>query len=770
MSAAVGQSLPHESARLHVQGQARYLDDLAAPAGCLHGAFGLAGIAHGRILRLDLSAVHAAADVVAVLTADDIPAHNDCGAIIHDDPILADGLIHFMAQPVFLVVARSHEAARRAARLAVIDYEPLPPLIDIPAAQAADAALMPPVELRRGDADTALACAPHRLTGAMQLGGQEHFYLEGQIALASPREQDGLHVQSSTQHPSEMQQLIAHMLGWSSHQISVECRRMGGAFGGKESQSAQVACAAALAAWKTGQAVKLRLDRDDDMQITGKRHDFSYEWGAGFDEAGRLHGLAITMASRCGFSTDLSGPVNDRAIFHLDNCYYLDAVAVRSLRLRTHTVSNTAFRGFGGPQGIFAIEYILDEIARFLGLDPLAVREANFYGAPGSETRTTTHYGMPVQDNVAPALVAQLARDCDYHARRAALAAFNAQSPVLKRGLALTPVKFGISFTATHYNQAGAQVCIYADGSALVTHGGTEMGQGLYTKIAQIVAQELGLPLDRVRLSATDTSRVPNTSATAASSGTDLNGQAALAAARKIRKRLAEFFLLRHGLRQASAGGGTRAPRPEFADGEVRAGEVSESFTSLVAAAYRARIQLWDSGFYATPKIHYDAGSLHGRPFFYFAYGACCAEVVIDTLTGESRVLRADILHDAGKSINPALDIGQIEGGFMQGLGWLTMEELVFRADGRLMTHAPSTYKIPAASDCPPILNVRLFENANAEPSIHRSKAVGEPPLMHGFAVFFALRDACSAALGRTAPLQAPATPEAILRAIGGLA
>ncbi len=770
MSAAVGQSLPHESARLHVQGQARYLDDLAAPAGCLHGAFGLAGIAHGRILRLDLAAVRAAPGVVAVLTADDIPAHNDCGPIIHDDPILADGLVQFMAQPIFLVVARSHDAARRAARLAVIEYEPLPPLVDIPAAQAADATLMPPVALRRGDADTALACAPHRLQGAMQLGGQEHFYLESQIALASPREQDGLHVLSSTQHPSEMQQLIAHMLGWSSHQISVECRRMGGAFGGKESQSAQVACAAALAAWKTGQAVKLRLDRDDDMQITGKRHDFSYAWEAGFDEAGRLHGLAITMASRCGFSTDLSGPVNDRAIFHLDNCYYLDALAVRSLRLRTHTVSNTAFRGFGGPQGIFAIEYILDDIARFLGLDPLAVREANFYGEPGSETRTTTHYGMPVQDNIAPALVAQLARDCDYHARRAAIVAFNAQSPVLKRGLALTPVKFGISFTATHYNQAGAQVCVYADGSALVTHGGTEMGQGLYTKIAQIVAQELGLPLDRVRLSATDTSRVPNTSATAASSGTDLNGQAALAAARKIRKRLAEFFLLRHGLKPMSAEGGARAPRPEFADGAVRAGEVSEPFASLVAAAYRARIQLWDSGFYATPKIHYDAGSLHGRPFFYFAYGACCAEVVIDTLTGESRVLRADILHDAGKSINPALDIGQIEGGFIQGLGWLTTEELVFRADGRLMTHAPSTYKIPAASDCPPILNVRLFENANAEPSIHRSKAVGEPPLMHGFAVFFALRDACSAALGHTAPLQAPATPEAILRAIGGLA
>ncbi|MDQ7989811.1 MAG: xanthine dehydrogenase molybdopterin binding subunit [Candidatus Dactylopiibacterium sp.] len=762
MSATVGRPLRHESAPQHVAGRAPYIDDIPAPAGCLHAAFGLATCTHGRILTMDLAAVREAPGVVAVLTAADIPGLNDCGPSVHDDPILADGLVQFRAQPVFLVVATTHDAARRAARLGRIEYEALPALLDIESAVAAESWVLPPVTVTRGDAAAALQAAPHRLKGRATLGGQEHFYLEGQIALALPREEASLHVHSSTQHPTEMQQAVAHMLGWSAHQVSVECRRMGGAFGGKESQSAQVACAAALAAWRTGRAVKLRLDRDDDMQITGKRHDFAYDWEAGFDADGRLLGLAITLASRCGFSADLSGPVNDRAIFHLDNCYYLDALAVRSLRCRTHTVSNTAFRGFGGPQGIFAIEYILDDIAHRLGLDPLDVRRANFYALPGDTARNTTHYGMEVEDNIAPPLVDALARDCDYAARRAAIAAFNATSPVIKRGLALTPVKFGISFTATFYNQAGAQVSVYADGSVLVTHGGTEMGQGLHTKIAQIVAHEFGLPIERVRLSATDTSRVPNTSATAASSGADLNGKAAQDAARKIATRLAAFFRGRHGLPGDA--------EVRFADGALHAGDTREAFAALLPAAYKARIQLWDSGFYATPRIHYDPGTLKGRPFFYFAYGACCAEVAIDTLTGEYRVLRADILHDAGRSLNPALDIGQIEGGFVQGMGWLTREELVFHADGRLTTHAPSTYKIPSASDCPPILNVKLWQGDNLEDSIHRAKAVGEPPLMHGFAVFFALRDACSAALGAPAPLAAPATPEAVLRAIGGLA
>jgi xanthine dehydrogenase large subunit len=762
--AVVGNDDPHESGALHVAGRATYADDIVEQTGTLHAAFGLSSCAHARITGLDLDAVRALPGVVCVLTAKDIPALNDCGPIVHDDPILADGLVQFYGQPLFLVVAESHEVARRGARLARIQYEELPALLTTAEAVAAQSWVIPPVDMTRGDVVSALSAAPYRLHGTATLGGQEHFYLEGQIAYARPGEQDTMHVHSSTQHPTEMQHAVAHMLGWHSHQISVECRRMGGGFGGKESQSAQIACAAALAAWKTGRAVKLRLDRDDDMSITGKRHDFDHEWEVGFDGEGRILGLKLTMASRCGFSADLSGPVNDRALCHVDNAYYLDAVAVRSLRCKTHTVSNTAFRGFGGPQGMYAIEYIVDDIAQHLGLDPLDVRRVNFYGPSDGDARTMTPYGMKVEDNVAPALVEELAHTSDYATRRAAIAAFNATSPVVKKGIALTPVKFGISFNATLYNQAGAVVHVYADGTVLVTHGGTEMGQGLYTKIRQIVAHEFGLPVKAVRLSATDTSRVPNTSATAASSGTDLNGKAAQDAALKIKTRLASFFAQQHG--------GT-ASDVVFVDGQVCLGEVTQSFDEVVIAAYRARVQLWDSGFYTTPKIHWNKETMQGRPFFYFAYGAACVEVAIDTLTGESKVLRADVLHDAGKSINPAIDIGQVEGGFIQGMGWLTTEELCFRPDGaqrgRLTTHAPSTYKIPAASDVPEIFKVSLYDNANVEDSIHRSKAVGEPPLMLAFAVFFAIRDACSAAIGKAAPLAAPATPESILRALGGL-
>lgn len=771
MSGVVGKPLYHESAAQHVSGSATYIDDMRELHGTLHAAFGLSACAHGRILRMDLEAVRTAPGVVSVLTARDIPGVNDCGPIIHDDPILADGLVQFHGQPVFVVLAETHEAARRAARLAKIEYEPLPAILTTAEAVEAESWVLPPVHMQRGDAAAALAAAPLRLQGKATVGGQEHFYLEGQVAYAVPREHESMHVYSSTQHPTEMQHMVAHMLGWHSHQVSVECRRMGGGFGGKESQSAQIACAAALGVWKTGRPVKLRLDRDDDMTITGKRHDFDGEWEVGFDHAGRILGLRLTMASRCGFSADLSGPVNDRALCHVDNCYYLDAVDVRSLRCRTNTVSNTAFRGFGGPQGMFFIEAIVDDIARHLGLDSLQVRQVNLYDpSPASGRgepemrRDTTPYGMKVEDNVAPELIAELAASSDYAARREAVAAFNASSPVIKRGIALTPLKFGISFNATLYNQAGAVVHVYADGTVLVSHGGTEMGQGLYTKIRQVVAHELGLPDEQVRLTATDTSRVPNTSATAASSGADLNGKAAQAAALKIKQRLASFFAEQHGLAADSV---------VFADGMLRAGGVSQPFAEVVIAAYRARIQLWDSGFYSTPKIHWNKDTLQGRPFFYFSYGAACAEVAIDSLTGESRVLRVDILHDVGKSLNPAIDIGQIEGGFIQGMGWLTTEELWFRPDGaqkgRNMTHAPSTYKIPAASDCPPVFKVKLFDNANVEDTIHKSKAVGEPPLMLAFSVFFALRDACCAAAGRTVRLDAPATPEAILRAIGGL-
>ena len=769
----VGRSVPHESAPLHVSGKALYIDDLPEMAGTLHAAPGLSTCARGRIRAMDLSAVRAYPGVRCVLTAADIPGENNCGPILHDDPIITGDLVEFYGQVIFVVAAETREAARQAARLARVEYAAEPPILDMDSAIAAESWVLPPFVMTRGAVEQAFENAPHRLSGAARLGGQEHFYLEGQISCAVPRESDTIHVFCSTQHPTEMQQMVAHALGWRSHQVSVECRRMGGGFGGKESQSAQWACLAALLAVKTGHPVKLRLDRDDDMVATGKRHPYQYRWESAFDDAGRILGLRLEMASDCGYSADLSGPVNDRTICHIDNAYYLDAVALRSLRCKTNRVSNTAFRGFGGPQGMFVIETVLDDIARHLGLDALAVREANFYDVvPGA--RSTTPYGMTVEDNVAPALVAQLADASDYGARRAAILAFNASSPVIKRGLALTPVKFGISFNATHYNQAGALVHVYTDGTVLVSHGGTEMGQGLYTKVRQIVAHEFGLPLEDVRLSSTDTSRVANTSATAASSGTDLNGKAAQAACQHIKARLAAFVV-------ELVQGAVAVEQVRFVDARVQAGEASaplfdDSFAALVMRAYRARIQLWDAGFYRTPKIHFDPQTKLGRPFYYFAYGAAASEVAIDTLTGECRVLRVDVLHDAGRSINPALDIGQIEGGFIQGMGWLTSEELWWRPDGpqagRLMSHAPSTYKIPTATDLPDVFNVRLFDNANVEDSIHRSKAVGEPPFMLALSVFMALRDAVAAALpaGQSPRLEAPATPEAVLRALGCLA
>jgi xanthine dehydrogenase large subunit len=540
---------------------------------------------------------------------------------------------------------------------------------------------------------------------------------------------------------------------------------MGGGFGGKESQSAQWACIASLLAVKTGKPVKLRLDRDDDIVASGKRHGFDYAWDVGFDEQGRILGLSVQLASNCGFSADLSGPVNDRAICHIDNAYYLDAVTIRSLRCKTNTVSNTAFRGFGGPQGMFPIEYIVDDIAYALKLDPLDVRLINFYGdvAP----RNSTHYGTTITDNVLPTLVGELAAKCEYRARRVAIKQFNANSPIIKRGLALTPVKFGISFNATLYNQAGALVHVYSDGTILVNHGGTEMGQGLYSKIKQIVAHEFSVPLSEVRFSATDTSKVPNTSATAASSGTDLNGKAAQAACISIRTRLAIF---------AAELGNTSMEQVSFNDGKVYAADKVWTFAELVALAYQSRIQLWDSGFYKTPDIHWNPQLRFGRPFYYFAYGAAATEVAIDTLTGETKVLRADILHDVGSSINPAIDIGQIEGGYIQGMGWLTSEELYWVSNGpkkgHLFTHAPSTYKIPTGADVPAVFNVNLFNNQNVEPTIHRSKAVGEPPFMLALSVFSALRDAVAAAvdgehqLVQKPALDAPATPEAVLRAI----
>lgn len=752
---AVGAALPHDAARRHVRGTAPYIDDLPEPAGLLHAAVGLSPVAHGTLTGLDLDKVRAYPGVVAVLSAADIPGENNVGPVLKDDPILVDRAIEFHGQALFAVAADTLHAARRAARLDVATIDPLPALLTIDEALAANSHILPPQRMARGDAAGAIAKAAHRLTGSLTMGGQDHFYLEGQISLAIPTEDGGVLIYCSTQHPSEVQHLVAHALHLPDALVTVEVRRLGGGFGGKETQAAQFAALAAIFALKTKRPVKLRLDRDDDMMMTGKRHDFQVRYTVGFDEDGRIEGLDALLASRCGYSADLSGAINDRALFHIDNCYYLPHVSVESLRLKTHTVSNTAFRGFGGPQGMLAIEAVIDDIARFLGKDPQAVRAVNLYG-PG---RDTAPYGQVVDDDIAPRLIARLAESADYAERRAAIDRFNAASPYRKRGLALTPVKFGISFTTTFLNQAGALVHVYTDGSVQVNHGGIEMGQGLYQKIRQVTADCFGIDIERVLATATTTGKVPNTSATAASSGADMNGKAAEAAALQIRARLAAFAAQKFSV---------TATDISFSNGQVSGGGQSLPFPDLVRAAYLARISLSSTGFYATPKIHFDKETFTGRPFLYYAYGAAVAEVEVDCLTGENKLLRVDILHDCGASLNPALDKGQIEGGFIQGMGWLTMEELVWDARGRLRTHAPSTYKIPAISDTPEAFTVTLWDEANREDTIHRSKAVGEPPLMLANAVFFALRDAvaATAALPGPVPLDAPATPERLLRAI----
>ncbi|NYT84551.1 xanthine dehydrogenase molybdopterin binding subunit [Pollutimonas harenae] len=758
-SNAAGAPAPHESAALHVSGEAIYVDDLPELQGTLHGALGLSGKAHARVLSMDLDPVRRAPGVVAVLTASDIPGENNCGPIVHDDPVLADGLVQYVGQPVFAVVAESHDAARRAARLACIQYEDLPAQLTPQPAGAEQATVVAPMRMRRGDPEAAIAAAPQRLAGTFSCNGQEQFYLEGQVSYAIPKEGQSLHLHCSTQHPSEMQAVVAHVLGWHAHQLRVECRRMGGGFGGKESQSALFACVAALCATRLNRPVKLRLDRDDDFMITGKRHGFHYDYDVGFDEQGRILGLKLDMSLRAGFSADLSEAVATRAVCHVDNAYYIPHIDVLAVCSKTNTQSNTAFRGFGGPQGALITEVLLDTIARRVGRDPLEVRRVNFYDG---QDRNTTPYGQPVLDNVLVPLTDQLVAASAYEARRKAVQEFNRNSQVLKKGLALTPVKFGISFNVPAFNQAGALVHVYRDGSVLVNHGGTEMGQGLNTKVAQVTATELGVNLASVRVTATDTSKVANTSATAASTGSDLNGKAAQDAARRIRCRLAEF---------AAAHWGGSAADVVFADNAVAVNGQQLPFAQVVDTAYWAQVQLWSEGFYATPGIQWDKHTMTGRPFYYFAYGAAVSEVVIDTLTGEWKLLRADLLHDVGQSINPAIDIGQIEGGFIQGMGWLTTEELCWNNEGKLTTHAPSTYKIPAVGDCPADFRVALFHNQNIKDTVHRSKAVGEPPLLLSFSVFNAIRDAVVSAQGNgnEPQLNAPATPEAILDALSGL-
>jgi len=749
-------STRHESAHLHVQGQAAYIDDLPLTEGTLHAAPILSNSASGRIQSLDLSQVLMSEGVQAVISHGDIPGDQLLATFVHDEPVFATLRVEHFGQVLGLAVASSHIQARAAAQRAVLKVEAEPALLNARDAQSQNATVLPRVHVARGEAQSAMNKAPHQLQGQFEIGGQEHYYLETQIAYAIPQDNGEWLIHSSTQHPGEVQHWVAHALHVPMHAVRVVCRRMGGGFGGKETQAGHLAVWAALAALKTGKPVKMRLSREDDFLVTGKRHPFSHDFKAGFDDTGLLLALQSTQWAHCGFSADLSGPVADRAVFHTDNAYFLSDVDIVSHRSKLNTQSHTAFRGFGGPQGMMLIETVMGDIARQLQIDPLDVRLRNLYGdAP----RNTTPYGMTVEDNILPALMNQLANDCDYRKRRTEIAQWNASHSVVKKGMALTPVKFGISFTATQFNQAGALVSVFTDGSVRINHGGTEMGQGLHTKVCAIVADVLGISNAQVRISSSDTDKIANASATAASSGTDLNGRAAECAALQVKHNIAECLAKADGCTSTQA---------VFKDGFIHTPVKQRTFVEAVQFAYSQRVQLWSDGFYATPKIHYDRHTLTGRPFFYFAYGAACSEVAIDTLTGEHTLLRVDILHDVGKSLNPDIDKGQIEGGFVQGLGWLTTEELVWGVDGKLLTRGASTYKIPTAADIPEHFNIQLWHEANPEDTIGGSKAVGEPPFMLAMSVFEALRDAVGQTLGGNTPVQlnTPVTPERVLMAL----
>lgn len=754
----VGVSHTHESAYLHVTGKATYTDDIPEIAGTLHMAIGMSPVAHGNIRKLSLDVIRAMPGVVDVFSAEGIPGVNDVGAIIHDDPVLTNDLVQYIGQPVFAVVAETRDAARRVAAMAkqVMEIDPLPAVLDAREAHKLGQYVLDPMHMTRGDAQKAIAAAPNKLKGSFATGGQEQFYLEGQISYVVPQEDGGLTIHAASQSIGELQHSVSHVVNLPAHMIHVECRRLGGGFGGKETEPNLVSSITAVAALRCKRPVKLRLDRDDDILITGRRHAFDFDYEVGYDNEGRILGLEITMISNAGFSCDLSPPIMIRALCNVDGSYWIPDFAAHGYMAKTNTQSNTAFRGFGAPQGAMAIESIIETIASKLKRDPLEIRKINFYG---TTERNVTPYGQTIEDNIIHELVDELVVSSDYHLRRKEIEEFNAKSPILKRGLAISPLKFGISFHVTFFNQAGAPVHIYSDGSILVNHGGIEMGQGLNTKIAQIVAHELGVELSSIRCTATDTQKIPNSSPTAASTGCDLNGKAAQDAARQIRERLADFAAKRFGV---------AADAVKFGNGQVSSGEHSMTFKELASEAYMGRVQLWSDGFYKTPLVHWDFATLQGRPFFYYTYGAAVSEVIVDTLTGESRLLRADVLHNTGRSLNPAIDIGQIEGAFIQGMGWLTTEEVVWNKDGLLTTHSPSTYKIPTANDCPPVFNVKLFERDNLMNTIHRSKAVGEPPLLLPFSVFFAIRDAVSSlgAPGVAPVLRAPATAEAVLDAV----
>ncbi|PKH26603.1 xanthine dehydrogenase molybdopterin binding subunit [Enterobacterales bacterium CwR94] len=753
LASGVGRHQKHDSADKHVSGEALYIDDRLEYPGMLHLAPRLSEHAHARILSIDTAPCYAVPGVVQVISWQEVPGELDIGPLAPGDPLLAKECVHYVGQMVLAVAANTPEAARAGAQAARITYHPLPAQLDVKQALAEQDFLQEPHVHQKGDAEAALARAAHRLQGEFYIGGQEHFYLETQIACVIPGEDDALTVYASTQNPTEVQKLVASVMGITLNRVTIDMRRMGGGFGGKETQAAGIACLCAVVARLTGKPVKMRLARRDDMQLTGKRHPFFVRYDVGVDSEGRFCGVLIELAGNGGYSLDLSGSIVDRAMFHADNAYYLGDARITGYRCRTNTASNTAFRGFGGPQGMVAIEQIMDAIARRLALDPLEVRRRNYYD---KHTRNITHYHQRIEDNALHEMTEDLMASCDYLQRREAITQWNARNTVRKRGLALTPVKFGISFTSSFLNQAGALLLIYTDGTVQLNHGGTEMGQGLNIKVAQIVAEVLQIDVNTIQITATDTGKVPNTSPTAASSGADLNGKAAQHAAETLRERLVHLLS-----QQCDC-------LPEevvFRNGVVRAGEQWFSFADVAHMAWLHQVPLSATGFYNVPGIHYDRAAGRGNPFYYFAYGMACAEVIIDTLTGEYRLLRADILHDVGASLNPAIDIGQIEGGFVQGMGWLTSEELVWNQEGRLMTDGPASYKIPAIADVPEDLRVRLVENRkNPQQTVFHSKAVGEPPFMLGISVWCALQDAV-ASVGdyqRHPHLDAPATPERV--------
>jgi xanthine dehydrogenase large subunit len=750
-------SVRHDSAASHASGAALYLDDIPNVAGALETALVLSPHAHARIRSIDVSAALAAPGVVAVISAQDIPGKNDIGPIRPDEPLLPPDIVEYEGQPVVAIAATTLDHARAAAKLLKIDYEVLEPVLSVEEAIRRQQFLTPPQVMIRGDVDAALKAATHRLSGELRCGGQDHFYLEGQIAIATPGEGRDMHVFSSTQHPTEVQHGVAHLLGVPFNAVTCEVRRMGGGFGGKESQATMIAGIAAVLAWKARRPVKLRMPRDDDMRATGKRHPFLFRYDIGFDDSGAIEGLDLMLAANGGNVADHTPAVLTRALCHADNCYWLPNLRFTGYTCKANIVSNTAFRGYGGPQGMFVIETIIEIVARHLGKTPEEIRQRNFYGTGENDI---TPYGMKVEDNIIERVLDELDRNVDLAAWRKDIVAFNEASPVIKKGLATMPVKFGISFNRPALNQAGALVHVYTDGSVTLNHGGTEMGQGLFIKVAQVVAEAFQIDIGNIRITPTSTGKVPNTSPTAASSGSDLNGMAALNAAEQIKARMTDV---------AAEQFGVTAGEITFTQNRIYAGNRSMSFAELAALSWEKRVSLSATGFYRTPKIHWDFATSTGRPFYYFTYGAAAAEVAVDTLTGESRVLRAELVQDCGQSLNPAIDLGQIEGAFVQGMGWLTTEELVWDDKGRLRTHGPSTYKIPGSRDVPPVFNARILPDApNREETVFRSKAVGEPPLMLALSVWLAIRDAISSLseYRLAARLDAPATPERLLAAV----